>query len=122
MAKLLLVDDDPHIVSIFQRLLLRVERGFSIRTASSAEQALLMLAEEPADVVLTDVRMPGMDGLELLAQIRSLYPQTMIIVMTAYGSEAAVKAQQGGAWAFLRKPFSAKELLRIVREALKNAP
>jgi DNA-binding NtrC family response regulator len=121
LAKILIVDDDPHIVSIFQRLLHRVERDFIIHTALSAEQALSMLAEEPADVVLTDLRMPGMDGLQLLAQVRSLYPRTIVIIMTAYEyDDAAVKARQGGAWAFLHKPFSARELLHIMREALET--
>jgi DNA-binding NtrC family response regulator len=121
LAEILIVDDDPQIVSILQRLLVRVDRTFSIRTAASAEQALDMLAERPANIVLTDLRMPGMSGLQLLEQVRILYPRTIVIVMTAYGHDALIKARAMGAWAVLSKPFPAKELARIIRQALEEA-
>src|SRR5207247_24654 len=92
--------------------------GFEVDKAGSAEEALKMV--ERADLVLTDLRLPGMDGLELLAAIRRQNMRSPVIVMTAFGSiEVAVEAMKSGAADFLLKPFSLDHLMAVVHKALE---
>jgi DNA-binding NtrC family response regulator len=91
--------------------------GYEVECAGSAEDALRVV--DRADLVLTDLRLPGMDGLELLSSIRRQNTRTHIIVMTAFGTvETAVEAMRSGAFDFLMKPFSLDHLTTVVRKAL----
>ncbi len=107
----LLVDDDQAFRRVLEYQL--GEDGHRVLTASSAVSALEQLKAAPVDVVLSDVRMPGTDGVELLARVKALQPELPIIMLTAHGSiNAAVEAMQKGAADYLTKPFS-REQLRI---------
>ena len=114
---ILLVDDDPSL----QRLLsLRLEsEGYTVACADSGHAALTELARFPADVVITDLRMEGMDGLQLLSELVARRPTLPVIVLTAHGTiPDAVSATQSGALDFLTKPVDKEALLRLLDKAL----
>ena len=116
----LVVDDDA---SLRRTLELRLrEEGYRVLTAESAEHALARLAVDPPDLVITDVRMGGMDGLALFAEIQRDQPLVPVMILTAHGNVPdAVDATRKGAFAYLTKPIEASELLRQVRAALDGA-
>ena len=92
-----------------------------IAVAHSAEQALAMASKRPVDVLLSDIRMPGMGGVALLKRMRTSMPRCRVILFTAYGDvEAAVEAMQLGAYHYLTKPFGTAELLLVAKRALKE--
>ncbi|MHC9037928.1 sigma-54-dependent transcriptional regulator, partial [Cobetia marina] len=113
------VDDEPHLRdSLSQSLMLA---DYLTRPLASAEEALEILnTEAPFEgVVITDIRMPGMDGLSLLRAARELDDELPVIVMTGHGDvDTAVSAMQGGAWDFIEKPFDRERLLDGVRRAV----
>lgn len=117
---ILVVDDDPSILEV---LAARLEGGgFSVRRSSSAEEGLKLLAAEPVSLVISDVKMPGMGGLGLLAEVRDKHPKLPVILLTAYGSiPDAVSAVRDGATDYMTKPFDGDELLTKVR-AVVDAP
>ncbi|HEV8119000.1 MAG TPA: sigma-54 dependent transcriptional regulator [Thermoanaerobaculia bacterium] len=95
--------------------------GYSVEMADSGKQALDRLGTTDADVFLLDIKMPGMDGIELQKKIREAKPDAMIIVMTAYASvDTAVTAMKQGAWDYIIKPFDPDELEHLVRNALEH--
>ena len=112
--KIFIVDDERILrVTIADGLR---DEGYTVFEFSSGAGALQRFLEEKPDVVITDMRMPGMDGLELLERINQLSPQTNVILMTAYASvSTAVKALKSGAYDYLTKPFQIEELLAILR-------
>jgi len=112
-------DDDAAILGMVEDLL--GESGFEVRTASSVEAALASAAEHRCDVVLTDIQMPGKDGLELLAEFREIQPETPVVLMTAFGSiRAAVSAIRAGALDYVTKPFESEELLVALERAFER--
>ena len=117
-AEILLVDDDPDLL---QLITLRLSSaGYRVSTAASGEEALGKLAARRPDVVITDLRMDGMDGLALFDRIRSDAPSLPVILLTAHGTVPdAVDATQRGIFAFLTKPFDGHELLAQVGRALR---
>lgn len=117
-AKVLLVEDDRALREALADTL--ALGGHAFRAVDCAEAALLAIAEEPFGLVVSDVNMPGMDGHQLLAQIRQRQPQLPVLLMTAYGAvERAVDAMRQGAADYLVKPFEPKALLTLVdRHAL----
>ena len=117
-AEILLVDDDPDLL---QLITLRLSSaGYRVSTAASGEEALGKLAARRPDVVITDLRMDGMDGLALFDRIRSDAPSQPVILLTAHGTVPdAVDATQRGIFAFLTKPFDGHELLAQVGRALR---
>ena len=118
MRTILVVDDDEAIRDMTTDVL--TEAGFHVRTAPSGEGAVEFLREEEVDVILTDLMMPGMDGLGLLAKIRTLHPDLPLILMTAFGSiESAVEALRLGARDYVTKPFLIDELVLSVERALE---
>jgi DNA-binding NtrC family response regulator len=116
---ILVVDDDKNTRDGLQRAL---QRHYAVRTAESAEAALALLTQEPpVDVMLSDLRMPGTDGLGLLRRVNAQYPQTVCILLTAYGSvEAAVEAMKQGAYDFLTKPINLDHLDMLVARAIRS--
>jgi two-component system, NtrC family, response regulator PilR len=119
MSNFLIVDDEQ---SYRQLLSLVFEGdGHTIRTAMNGRQALELLAVEPADIIISDVRMPDMNGIELLRNARELYPDIGMVLMTAYASvEDAREAFKLGADDFIQKPFDVEELKVIVKKTLEK--
>jgi two-component system, NtrC family, response regulator PilR len=119
MSNILIVDDEQ---SYRQLLSLVFEGdGHSIRTATNGREALALLQEEPADVVISDVRMPDMDGIEMLSSVRESQPDLGVVLMTAFASvETAREAFKLGADDFIQKPFDVEELKLIVKKTLEK--
>lgn len=120
-VKVLLVEDDRALREALADTLML--GGYDFREADSAEAALVALGEEPFGMMISDVNMPGMDGHQLLALVRTRYPQLPVLLMTAYGAvERAVDAIRQGAADYLVKPFEPRALLELVeRHALGRA-
>ncbi len=117
MESVIIVDDEKHYPLILKEVL--KEDGYMSYPASSGLEALDILRQENIDLVLTDVKMPGMDGVELLSRIKEINPHIPVIVMTAHGSvEKAVEAMQKGAYTFIQKPFENEVLLSHISKAL----
>jgi DNA-binding NtrC family response regulator len=116
---LLIVDDEP-----LKRATLDIEltaAGYSVVQASDPAAALAHLEQQPVDVVVTDWRMPGMDGMQLLDHIKGRWPRTQVILMTAYGSvDAAVQAIKRGACDYVSKPFATDVLLAKIDRLQSN--
>src|SRR6185503_8682908 len=116
--RLLLVEDDEIFLRPLQRSL--EVAGYDVIVASSGEDAIDVLKREDADLMLTDKRLPGMDGVELVRRVKAEHPDLATIVMTAYGTiESAVEAVRLGAADYLVKPFEVAELLIVVRNAIE---
>src|SRR6476660_1795878 len=119
MANILIVDDEQS----YRQLLSLVfeEQGNTIRTAMNGRQALELLAAEPSDVIISDVKMPDMDGIEMLKAVRETLPDVGVILMTAFASvETAREAFKLGADDFIQKPFDVEELKLIVKKTLEK--
>jgi DNA-binding NtrC family response regulator len=118
MSTILVVDDKKDMRDSVQKHL--VDSGYRILTAASAEAALEVLGREKAEVVVTDMKMPGMNGLELLEKIKEKDAEVQVIVMTAFGTvEDAVTAMRGGAYDFVLKPFSMEGLELKIKNCLQ---
>ncbi len=116
--KILVVDDDKLVNEFVEETLTR--SGFDVTTAMSGEDALELMAIEDFDLILSDVRMPRMDGIQLLKKIRREAPATTVIMITAYGTvKNAVEAMKLGAFDYVLKPFSPDELEITVKKALE---
>jgi len=115
----MIVDDEETLTfSLYQTFIL-AKQDYEVITAASGEEAAEKLAGGRFDLVITDISMPGMTGLELLAQIRKNYPQTAVIVMTAYGSDdKKEEALKIGAQHYIEKPFEIKEIKKLVIDLL----
>jgi two-component system nitrogen regulation response regulator GlnG len=115
-----IIDDDRSIRWVLERAL--TQAGLRARTFDSGEQALRSLAGQPPAVILSDIRMPGTSGLDLLAHVRCSYPDVPVIIMTAHSDlDSAVKAYQGGSFEYLPKPFDLDEAIALVQRALAHA-
>jgi two-component system nitrogen regulation response regulator GlnG len=118
---ILIVDDEEAVCWALQRALGR--EGHSVAVAASAEQALALLLQERPDVVILDVRLPGMDGLTALARIHEMAADLPVIVVTAFGDlPTAVRAVEGGAFDYLAKPFDLQQAIECVNRALLRRP
>jgi DNA-binding NtrC family response regulator len=116
--RLMLVEDDHVLLRPLHRTLER--EGYDVVPVQSAEEAVEALKGEEIDVVLTDRRLPGLDGVELVRRIKADHPDVAVVVMTAYGTiESAVEAMRLGAEDYLVKPFEAPELLLVIRRAIE---
>ena len=120
MKGTLLVVDDERSIRVGLKGLLTKE-AYEVSTAESGDEVLRLLASQPVDLVLTDLRIPGVDGLSLLQQIKKRHPDTLVVMMTAYGSEKiAVEAMKAGAYDYIVKPFDNDEVILLVRQALEQ--
>jgi DNA-binding NtrC family response regulator len=118
MAAILIVDDDQ---TIRDTLYERFSEGHLCHTAETAEQALVWLADDTYDVVLTDISMPGMSGVELLGYVRQRQPHTPVIIISGISDEGHAKGMlQLGAYAYLLKPFPIKEVEERVEDAIRQ--
>jgi two-component system, NtrC family, response regulator GlrR len=115
---ILLVDDDPDLLKLISLRL--TSAGYRVRTADSGETALATIAVERPATVITDLRMPGIDGLQLFEAIHRQHPALPVIILTAHGTiPDAVSATQRGVFGFLTKPFDSQDLLQKVAAALE---
>src|SRR5216684_8892504 len=115
-----IIDDDRSIRWVFEKALAR--EGIAHRTFGAAQEALDRLPDEVPQVVVSDIRMPGLSGLEFMQQLKSRLPATPVIIMTAYSDlESAVAAFQGGAFEYLPKPFDVDHAVELVRRALEES-
>lgn len=115
-----IIDDDQSIRWVLDKALAQADLHTCV--FDSAEAALAKLAKAPPSAILTDIRMPGMDGLGLLAQVRQTCPQVPVIIMTAHSDlDSAIQSYQGGAFEYLPKPFDVDEAVALVRRALAHA-
>jgi DNA-binding NtrC family response regulator len=117
--RLIIVEDEETLCASLKRVLSR--EGYAVDTANSSEAALGMLGERPYDLIITDIILPGMNGIELLRVIREKNPEQIVVVMTAYASlETAVEALRAGAYDYIVKPVMHEEIKQIVRNAIRQ--
>jgi len=118
VTAILIIDDDDQLRTSFQKLL--SEEGYSVEGAPSGEAGLKMLHARIPDLVILDMRLPGMNGLETFKAIHSVDPKLPVIIMTAFGTtETAIEATKMGAFEYILKPFDIPEMLGIIRQALE---
>lgn len=119
--RLLVLDDEIDMLNLLKRSLAR-DLGCSVDVATRADQALQMLHESPFHVVLADIRMPGMNGMDFLRKALQMRSDITIVMMTAYGSiDLAVQAIKEGAYDFIPKPFEHEKLVHIMKKALERS-
>lgn len=116
---ILIVDDERNLRDGSERILIRY--GHQVDQASKGEDALIMLKDNPADIVLLDLKMPGMDGLEVLEHIRADHSNTLVIIVTGFATiETAIDAMKKGAYDFMTKPFRPDQLRLVVERAIEH--
>ena len=118
-GRIVVIDDEVNAAAALEKLL--QEDGYEVSAANDARTGLSLLEKTDPDIVLTDLRMPGMDGLELLTKVKQLRPETMVILMTAYGTvKTAVRAMKLGAEDYVAKPIDFEELEVILQRVLEK--
>ena len=118
-ARILVVDDEEQMRDLLAKVLER--NGYQVDVVSDGAAALAALEREPVELVLTDVRMPGLDGMEALRAIKEMAPEIVVIIMTAFGSiDQAVQAVKDGAYDYINKPFKIDEMLLTIQKALED--
>ncbi len=117
METILIVDDEKNYLTILTAIL--EEEGFEVLTALSGQEALDIRKTSDVDLVLTDMKMPVMDGIELLEHIKAIDPELPVVMMTAHGTvDKAVEAMQKGAYSYILKPFDNERLIIYVKKAI----
>lgn len=120
MKPVWIIDDDRSIRWVFEKALAR--EGIAFKTFAAAPEAMAAIAATPPQVVVSDIRMPGASGLELLQTLKQRYPQLPVIIMTAYSDlDSAVGAFQGGAFEYLAKPFDVDHAVELIRRAMHQS-
>ena len=119
VKRLLVIDDEPIVGKRLQQVFSKI--GFEIETYTEPVAAMASMAAHPFDIVVTDLKMEGMDGLEVLRQAKAMNPAARVIIITGYASpDTAELAQQQGVFAFLAKPFRLDELKQVIFRALEE--
>jgi nitrogen regulation protein NR(I) len=115
---ILVIDDDDQLRKSFEKLL--TEEGYSVKSASSGEAGLSMVQAQVPDLVVLDMRLPGMNGLDTFEAIHGIEPKLPVIIMTAYGTtETAIEATKMGAFDYILKPFDIPDMLNVIAQALE---
>ncbi|QTA89051.1 sigma-54-dependent transcriptional regulator [Desulfonema magnum] len=118
MSTILIIDDDDQLRKSFHKLL--TEEGYSVESAASGESGLDVIGKKILDMVILDVRLPGMNGLETFRAIHEIEPKLPVIIMTAYGTtETAIEATKMGAFDYILKPFDIPDMLIVIKQALE---
>lgn len=118
MSRILIIDDDDQLRRSFEKLLR--EEGYEVRSAASGETGLQQVGKEMPDLVMLDMRLPGMNGLETFKSLHELDPKLPVVIMTAYGTtETAIEATKMGAHDYILKPFDIPDMLKVIRQALE---
>ena len=122
MAKkisILIVDDEESVRDSLYNWF--IEDGYYVECAENAKKALTILQSDSFDIILADIKMPGMDGLEMLKRIKSLKSDAIVIIMTAFATvDTAVQALKDGAFDYVTKPFDPDDLSHLIRNASKQ--
>ena len=115
-----IVDDEPSILHTLSSIL--EDEGYQVTIAKTGKEALKVIQREPPDVVMLDVWMPEIDGLEVLKRVREQFPNVMVIMMSGHGSvETAVKAIKLGVYDYLEKPLDLEKIPILVRNAIRES-
>ena len=118
-ANILVVDDDEETVTLLREILSK--EGYNVDTAADGKIALDKIGSRPPDLVISDIHMPDLDGMSLLAELRVRFQDVPVILMTAYGSlKTAVDGLRSGAFDYLSKPFIVDDIRLVVRRALEH--
>ncbi len=118
MSTILIIDDDDQLRKSFEKLL--SEEGFTVESAPSGEAGLRLVEEKAPDLVVLDMRLPGMNGLETFEAIHRVEPKLPVVIMTAYGTtETAIEATKMGAFDYILKPFDIPDMLGVIGQALE---
>jgi DNA-binding NtrC family response regulator len=116
--RLLIVDDEPDML-VLLKMILQEKTPYEVVTTPNPLEAEKLFREKPFQLVITDLNMPGMDGLELTGVVKKLNPYVPVIIITAYGSiESAVQSIQRGAFDFITKPFRKDQIIQAIEKAL----
>jgi len=116
----LIVDDEKGVCDILKKILL--QDGYNVRIATSGARALSVMKGKSADLVLLDINMPGMDGIETLRKLREFDKDAVVIILTAYGTlGTAREAMELGAYDYITKPFNAEFVKSMVKEGLEES-
>ncbi len=119
--RILIVDDEPAVCRILKRGLDNLRKGYEIVTAGDGYEALEYIKQAPFDLIVTDYKMAGLDGLALLEEIRRIQPEARVVLMTAYGSDQVeARARRLNAYRYLTKPLEMDDFRQMVQEALDN--
>lgn len=119
MEKILVVDDEQSLRDVLSIMLKRA--GYAVTSAMDGEEAIEFLNKEIFDLVITDLRMPKLDGMEVLKAVKSASPETVVLIITAFATaDSAVEAMKQGAYDYLTKPFQVDEVQLIIRNALEK--
>ena len=119
LDRILIVDDDPLVLQTLSDVL--THEGFHVSKASSGRDALDLLGREPHALLLSDIRMPEVDGMELLSEVRRVHPGTDVVLMTGYGSlDGAIDSMMIGAADYLIKPLKPREVIARIRSILQR--
>jgi two-component system NtrC family response regulator len=119
MHTILIVDDEPNYLVVLSELLR--DEGFEVYTAPGGSEALEIVRDVDLDLIITDMQMPAMDGLTLLGEAKTVYPDLPVVIITAYAEvDKAVEAMQAGAYSYLAKPFSNAELIITINKAVQH--
>ena len=113
--RILFVDDEPLILEAMQRMLSHMRRDWEMRFANSGEEALRMLEESPADVVVSDMRMPHMNGAEFLNEVMRRHPRTVRFILSGFSDMELIIQCVGGTHQFLAKPCDSETVRNVVR-------
>jgi len=120
MSSILIVDDDPNIRKVLKDLV--EKEGFNVLTAHNVDAALPFMDQQDLDLIVTDLKMPGKSGMDLLTLVHERRPTVPVIMITAFGNvEAAVTAMKKGAYDFITKPFDENELLNVIEKAISES-
>jgi nitrogen regulation protein NR(I) len=118
VSNILIIDDDDQLRISFEKLL--SEEGYSVKSAASGEAGLKKIQDEIPDLVILDMRLPGMSGLETFQAVHEIEPKLPVIIMTAYGTtETAIEATKMGAFDYVLKPFEIPDMLKVIGQALE---
>lgn len=119
--RILVVDDEKKVLFVFRGALRRLGEGYEVVTAADGYEALEKAREQPFDLLLTDLKMPNMDGIDLTREMRAINPDLVVVWMTAYGCHrVASRAAQLDVYRCLNKPLTIDEIRRSVHDALRN--
>lgn len=118
-GRVLVIDDEAIVRISCQRVL--IPEGYDVVVTSRGDEAITLLEREPFDIVLTDLKMPDMDGIEVLKIIKKQHPGVQVIIITGYGTiSTAVQAIKMGAYEYIEKPFTPEDILNVVTKAMEE--